>query len=386
MSVVRMNRFSLLAFEEDREELLHNLQKFKYVHFLNLKENEKFEELDLKSAEIPENLVEIDREISMVTYGIEFLAPFDNRPKGLKAMKEGKESLEFSQLEERALSIDYKSIYEKLKEVNDLMESLKGEKERYCTNLEEIVGWASLDLPLAELDFVEKCKVFMGTIPKRKQGNLERALLETEYTYLEVVSEYKANLNVFIITIDDEMELLESILRDNEYSEVKLNIGKSPAEEIKDIQSKIRSIEKEKEDSYKILEEMGNEIPKLEIVYDYLQNKRLRYSSLENFLKVGEVGVIQGYIPKDKVDDFNELVGESLENEYYLELEEAQEDDEEVPILLDNSDRIKPFESLTQMYSLPRYNEIDPTPFLAFFHVILMGMMIADCGYGLLLF
>lgn len=386
MSVVRMNRFSLLAFEEDREVLLQNLQKFKYVHFLNLKDNEKYEELGLEAAKIPENLVEIDREISMITYGIETLAPFDKRPTGLKAMKEGKESLEFSQLEERALGIDYKLIYEKLKEVNDLLESLKGQKEQYYTNLQEIVGWDNLDLPIGKLDSIEKCKVFMGTIPKRKQVSLERALLETEYTYLEVVGEYKANFNVFIITIDDEMELLDSILRANEFSQVELNIEKSPAEEIKDIQSEIRSIEKKQEDSYKVLEEMGNDIPKLELVYDYLQNKRLRYSSLENFLKVGEVGVIQGYIPKDTVDDFNELVGESLNNEYYLELEEARDDDEEVPILLENSDRIKPFESLTHMYSLPKYNEIDPTPFLAFFHMLFIGMMIADFGYGLLLF
>lgn len=386
MSVVRMNRFSLLAFEEDREVLLQNLQKFKYVHFLNLKDNEKYEELGLEAAKIPENLVEIDREISMITYGIETLAPFDKRPTGLKAMKEGKESLEFSQLEERALGIDYKLIYEKLKEVNDLLESLKGQKEQYYTNLQEIVGWDNLDLPIGKLDSIEKCKVFMGTIPKRKQVSLERALLETEYTYLEVVGEYKANFNVFIITIDDEVELLDSILRANEFSQVELNIEKSPAEEIKDIQSEIRSIEKKQEDSYKVLEEMGNDIPKLELVYDYLQNKRLRYSSLENFLKVGEVGVIQGYIPKDTVDDFNELVGESLNNEYYLELEEARDDDEEVPILLENSDRIKPFESLTHMYSLPKYNEIDPTPFLAFFHMLFIGMMIADFGYGLLLF
>ena len=37
------------------------------------------------------------------------------------------------------------------------------------------------------------------------------------------------------------------------------------------------------------------------------------------------------------------------------------------------------------MYSLPRYNEIDPTPLLAPFFLIFFGMMVADAGYGLLI-
>src|SRR5690625_7207642 len=38
------------------------------------------------------------------------------------------------------------------------------------------------------------------------------------------------------------------------------------------------------------------------------------------------------------------------------------------------------------MYNLPKYNEIDPTPFLAPFYFVFFGMMVADLGYGLLLF
>ena len=37
------------------------------------------------------------------------------------------------------------------------------------------------------------------------------------------------------------------------------------------------------------------------------------------------------------------------------------------------------------MYSLPKYDEIDPTPLLTPFYLLFFGMMIADVGYGLLL-
>jgi len=35
------------------------------------------------------------------------------------------------------------------------------------------------------------------------------------------------------------------------------------------------------------------------------------------------------------------------------------------------------------MYSLPRYNEVDPTPVLTVFYFIFFGLMVADVGYGL---
>ncbi len=386
MSIVKMKRFSLLSFEEDKEKLLHSLQKFKYVHFLNLNENEEFIELGLDAAKVPESIVEIDEELRKITYGIDSLSQYDTRPKGLKAMREGKETLEFLQLEEKALSLDYLPIYQKIKETDKHMESLKADIEQYNLKLGELLPWANLDVPIATLDSINKSGIFLGTIPKRKLPDLENALLETQYTYLEVVGEERTNCNIFAITADVELETLATILRDNNFVEVKLNISKTAAEEIKDIRSKIINMEKEQEYCVDQFKQLEKELPNLELAYDYLMNKRLRLASSENFLKAGNVGIIEGYVPEEKLDEFTEIVRGSLANVYYLELEEVEEDDEEVPILLENSKFTKPFENLTQMYAFPRYNEIDPTPFLAFFHILFVGMMIADFGYGLLLF
>ena len=37
------------------------------------------------------------------------------------------------------------------------------------------------------------------------------------------------------------------------------------------------------------------------------------------------------------------------------------------------------------MYSMPRYDEMDPTPFLTPFYLLFFGMMVADAGYGLIM-
>lgn len=57
----------------------------------------------------------------------------------------------------------------------------------------------------------------------------------------------------------------------------------------------------------------------------------------------------------------------------------------EVPISLNNNKLVKPFRSLTTMYAMPKYNEVDPTPLLAPFYWFFFGMMAADLGYGILL-
>src|SRR5690554_4786558 len=105
MAIVNMSNFSLFAFDSERENLLHELQKFKYVHFLNLNEDESLKEIGLKNVEVPESIVENDEEVSKVKYIIDILSKYDKREKGIKAMKLGLDTYDFKELEQKALSI-----------------------------------------------------------------------------------------------------------------------------------------------------------------------------------------------------------------------------------------------------------------------------------------
>jgi V/A-type H+-transporting ATPase subunit I len=46
---------------------------------------------------------------------------------------------------------------------------------------------------------------------------------------------------------------------------------------------------------------------------------------------------------------------------------------------------IQPFEFITEIYGMPKYNELDPTPFLAPFFFIYFGLCVSDAGYGIIL-
>ena len=83
--------------------------------------------------------------------------------------------------------------------------------------------------------------------------------------------------------------------------------------------------------------------------------------------------------------EFQKLITRISSRNSYLEISDVDKDNPEVPILLKNSGLTGLFASITQMYALPRYNEIDPTPILSIFYWVFFGMMVADFAYGLIL-
>ena len=148
-------------------------------------------------------------------------------------------------------------------------------------------------------------------------------------------------------------------------------------------------IEKIEGEKFLIKEELSaldEEVKYLELAYEYYHNEYTRTLVNTNFLKTDKVSLIQGWIAYSDNDELTKIVKDTLGEDYYLSFAEVKDEEiDDVPIRLKNNDLNKSFENITEMYSLPRYNEIDPTPLLAPFFLIFFGMMVADAGYGLLI-
>lgn len=94
------------------------------------------------------------------------------------------------------------------------------------------------------------------------------------------------------------------------------------------------------------------------------------------------VRLLQGWTLEEK----EQPVIDYLEkNNIYYDLEKPGIDDD-VPIQLKNNAYTKLFEPILKMYSLPRYNDLDVTPFLAPFFMLFFGLCMGDAGYGIIIF
>ncbi|MBS6043661.1 MAG: V-type ATP synthase subunit I, partial [Clostridium baratii] len=97
MAIVKMNKFTLLAFESKKDILLEKLQGFSEVEFINLQNEdylEDHEELkELMKDSVDSKYARSEEDLSKVRFTLEFLKKYVPQKSGLKAMREGKRAL-----------------------------------------------------------------------------------------------------------------------------------------------------------------------------------------------------------------------------------------------------------------------------------------------------
>jgi V/A-type H+-transporting ATPase subunit I len=385
MAIVKMSEFSLFAFDVEKEALLKTLQNFGYVHFSNLTEEFGDESLGLEPVKVPHKLTEIEEKLSKVSSAVSILSKYEQKESSIKAMMEGNKTYSFEELEKIVLDIDYIALADEIlslsKEKDDIVQKI----EHLRTEIDELKPWQYLGASIETLSNTYFSDITIGTVSRKLKEKLIEIMSEAENGYYEIINEDKNNLYLLLISHKSDTDDLIDSLKNLSFTKVKLQIKLTPEEEIKTREEKIKKYELEIEEIENNLKERLDYLENLKLAFDYLNNLKLRFSVSENFIKTEKVVFIEGYIPTAKKDEFEESVREALGNVYYLEIKDAEKENPKVPILLDNSNYAETFESLTGMYALPKYSEIDPTPYLAPFYTLFFGMMAADVGYGLIM-
>lgn len=388
MAIVKMNKFTLLTFESKKEKLLHRLQGFSNVEFINLQDeniienNEAFQ--SLSKDEVDSNIAKYEEDLSKAKMTLDFLTSYMPKKSGLKALEDDKENLTIDELEEAVKNINWDEIYVKVKEKEDELHSIESKITKLEGEIEVLTPWQALDISFEALNELETVSSFVGSISKQYEEQLAETL-GTEY--VEIISRGNNDTNILVVSLNERRDEVLNILRGFGFSSFKSELNEVPkvaitnyAHEIEELKSKTFFVKEEVasfEEDYK----------KMKLVYDYLMNAVLRYKASNNFLRTTNTVTIQGWCEVEKNDELQKICKEVLNDEYYISFEEVKEEEVEVvPVKLKNGLLSKTFESVTEMYSLPKYNELDPTPLLVPFYLIFFGMMVADVGYGLTMF
>lgn len=107
-----------------------------------------------------------------------------------------------------------------------------------------------------------------------------------------------------------------------------------------------------------------------------------KYQVLGRLWQGKNVFLLTGYLPAKYAPE----IQADLESRYAaaVSLEEiAPEDD--APVVLENGPFASPLNSITEMYSLPSREDMDPTGLMSIFFYVFFGIMLSDAGYGLLM-
>ena len=382
MAIVKMKKFKLFALEKDRKSLLKELQKFSYVHFVKTKEEDE----SLKEIELNQDMTIIKEKNQKVKWMLNYFSKlFPKETKKEIDESSIKETL-FVLVEQQASKYDFSNDYENLANISGEMDSNKEEIANLEIYRKELSKWLNIKESLGNLKAFKTAKFFLGTVAKKNFEPLKDKLRNFEHTYIEEISDESSQINIMLLTSNTEEKELKNELKTYSFTETNFDFDTSFTDEYEKTKNREEELKKANEKLKEKVEKLLKLIPKLLIQKEYLDNALMRETVVSNFKATDTVNVIEGYIPLDMEEEFKKIVNKNSNKSNYLEITEVDKDDEEVPILLKNSGITGLFASITQMYALPKYNEIDPTAILSIFYWIFFGMMVADFAYGLILF
>ena len=382
MAIVKMKKFKLFALEKDRKALLKELQKFDYVHFIKTS-NEENE--DLKEVELPENINLLKEKSQKVKWMKNFLLKLFPKDAKEEISNNSTENLLFVQIEQQADKYDFNKDYETLDRISKEIETNKEELINLEIRRKEIDSWRNIKEPIENLKTFKTAKIFLGTVPKKSFEALKDSIRNFDKAYVEEISQDSTMINLMVLGSKFEEKELKNQLKTHSFTELNFDFKGTFEEEFERIKLREEEIKQADNKLKKTAERLLKIIPKLEIQDNYLDNLLMRENIVSNFKKTDTVDIIEGYVPADMEYEFKKLVTRISSRNSYLEISDVDKDNPEVPILLKNSSLTGLFASITQMYALPRYNEIDPTPILSIFYWVFFGMMVADFAYGLIL-
>jgi len=393
MAIVKMSKFDLVVFAEQRAKVLKKLQKFKEVNFVDIELHDENGELSKDAVEgvakyvNNEELTHIDERLYQLSNAISLIKKYDERKTRLRDVIHGNENYTFDELAKKALSYDWKKVSFELNKIGTQYSQIKSEISKKYMRYDEIDLWERLDVNPKELKNLKKVNTFLGTVPIKLKGTFIDGISKLDKTYYEELKIVKDEVYYLVISSIDESEKekLAEVFRNSSFTVENLDIDAVPQDYKNELQKEISELKKEKRRLKAQIKTYSEDLTDLQAVYEYMQNKKLRIVESEKLAQTENTILIKGWIPTEKVSEFEKVIKDEAGDNYYLTFTDADRDDATVPIKLKNGKVASTFENLTGMYAYPRYNEIDPTPLFTPFYILFFGMMGADVGYGLVL-
>ncbi|EFX94606.1 V-type ATP synthase subunit I [Streptococcus sanguinis] len=391
MAISQMRQLSLLLPKELLDQLLFYLQGLESVQIHDLRQEEDWQ------AAFEQALVgRPDRQLSQqdllsrqekLERLIAELEPFMPKKKLLESLKDEPLELSFAALEQAGRAQDEEALLEGISKQLKVLQEAKAQIEADRLEVAALEKWEPLELtPQAAATF-SHLGALIGTIPNTDDDALRLALgAHPDLKFQEVFTDDTEH-GVLVFYKTGSLEEVRKILKEYGFKPFDYDHEELPAERVAQIKANIRQQEAVADAMTKSLAASKNELDQLKVQLDYLCNLSSRQESKNQLASTQNLAALEGWIESNQVQALEACLTEQFGQSILIQTREIRQDEEDkVPTKLKNNALVEPFELVTEMYSLPKYGDKDPTPVVSLFYFVFFGMMVADIGYGLLLF
>ena len=383
MAIVKMKKLRVMAMANRRETLLRELLRLGCV---------EISEPDGKLADPAwsallrretSTLAETKNELAAANAALDALKRYGGVKDGLFIQRRpiGQEEFLSQAILEKGRTVS--------QQINGHLQSisrLQGEEGRLQSRRAALEPWVSLDMPL-EASGTAHVVYRLGVFP----GAADTAAIRTELAGADIAAElYEASGDkqqrycLLIAHRADDEKALE-LLRPYGFSATAFQgLTGTAAENVAALDQTLAENQRQRQEAEAAIAALAPERDWLRIYADRLNAEAAEDANTERLLTDGTILFFEGWAPAENLERVSSLLDK--EGCAWEASDPTEEETPDVPVQLKNNWFTKPLNMVTEMYSLPSYGNVDPNPLMAPFFILFYGIMMADMGYGILMF
>ena len=292
------------------------------------------------------------------------------------------------EISEDSADVDYlRNFLQKIKENFNERSELQKQFENNKNLIENYEHFTQMDINLKDIFDCEFTKFRFGYLPRESYEKLQMNMYKDNpfINFMKGKEVKDGYWGAYIVPVSKKEEI------DNIFTKLSFEKAFVPAYN-GNAQEAIEETIAHNEDIQKKIEALTNELA------DYVQLESERYSKLcaqiyalntvfELKLNAAikseeDYFIFVGWIKADYEETF--MQRSKKFNDIMVECEDPGASIiDKIPISLKNNWLFRPFSYFVEMFGLPAYTEIDPTPLFAITYSLMFGLMFADLGQGL---
>lgn len=391
MAISNMLKLLLIGNVKERNSLIKRLHKLGCVEVATTDKIEK-----MQSADMGEYADKCKVKLARLEFCLETVKSY--KPTALKLAKEQKIDYipakgkgpfqtrplisfeDFSNLKD--IETDIFTQISQLKEYTDKIIALRAKTQKETNVIASLAPYANMHAPFSKFKDTATASVLLGEVAKTKVALFEK--IESEYGGVYEVFQGSGNSDGVAIVIDkSKREDIQQLLADTEFTACSISSDSTPEEMRAQAEKNLAETEKERNLAIEAIMTFENIFDDVKRLHDYFTLEVAKAESENRTQTTSSTYYLEAWLPegeKDRVD--KDLENSPLSLAYTIR---EPLESETPPTFVESNGVVAPYESVTNMFSVPFYKEIDPNPSVAFFFFLIFGMMLGDAGYGLLL-
>ena len=382
MAILKMKKLRICGVSEEQTQLIRQLQLLGSVEIgapcalTDTQGVQVFCAGDGKSADA------LLRTSARLTSALETLKHYETKKGGLFAARPEKTIGELFRDEAYAAALD---TAQAVLDAQDARSRLAAEKSRLTAVRESFVPWQQLPLPLETLG-TQHTRILLGTVPAQTDLEALRARVfeAADEVQLEQISADQQSLYLLVFVHKCAAEAVGAALREAGFALTTFDgVQGTAAENIRRTDEAIAACEQQDAEKLAELTALAAQKPALQLAFDRCTQEISKAQAADRLVHSEKTFCLGGWVPCEDVGKLEALLSGFC---CAWELTDpAPEEYPDVPVKLKNNKLTWPLNMVTEMYSLPAYDGVDPNPLMAPFFILFYGIMMADMGYGLLM-